>query len=816
MIRQAFLSDFRYASRWLARSPGFTVAVVLTLGLGIGANAALFSVVNGLLLRPLPAREADRLVVLATQPEKQPISAYLSYPELLDYRQVRLFSDLLGHTENFAGFAVGDRAERILVSYVTGNFFSMLGIRPHAGRAILPSEGQVAGADRVVMLSYDFWQRQFNGDHSILGRSALLGGRPCTIVGIAPAGFRGVITGIRVDAYMPLGMAHRFVEWKEQRGTRVVRILGRLRPHVELAQAQAAVDVMSARLFQQYPASDRGVSVRVLPERLARPEPEFVSIWPPIIAVFLSLAGLVLLVACFNVANLLLVRATLRRGETAVRLSLGASRSRLLRQLLTESLLLALMGGAAGLALAAVASRLLQSLPLGGNPPVQLDLALDGRVLVYTVALVLGSCLFFGLAPALQSTRGSLSEVLHEQGRSAGAEGSHRLRQALVVLQIAVSLPLLMTAGLFVRSLAQARSIDLGFRAKNLLIISVDTDLQGYDTQRSETFFRRLRDEASALPGVRSAALSYSVPMGQYDLESKVAAAGRLPASNSVWPASNYNAIDDQYFAALGIPILSGRGFTEHDNRTSRRVAVVNQTLASRLWPGETPLGKRLVLGPTGPDLEVVGVAKNGKYGFLFEPPQPFFYIPLAQEPHALRALNLATSVRPEELAGGVRQVLRGLDPAMPALDLKSLDARLHDDLNGFQLPRIGGWLTGCLGLVGLVLSTVGLYAVISFITSRRRHEIGIRMALGAERGAILTMVVRQGLWLVLIALVLGLTLSLFSVQFFAAMLYGVAPYDPWTFAAVTVILAAVAVLALLIPARRASAYHPMVALRLG
>jgi predicted permease len=528
----------------------------------------------------------------------------------------------------------------------------------------------------------------------------------------------------------------------------------------------------------------------------------------------MSLTGMVLLVACFNVANLLLVRASLRRGETALRLSLGANRAQLLRQMLSESLVLAVLGGAAGLLLATACARLLQSLPLGGDPPAQLDFSLDGRVLGYVVALVLGSCLLFGLVPALQSTRSSLSQLLYEQGRSGVGEGRHSLRKALVVLQIAVSLPLLMTAGLFVRSLLQARSIDLGFRAKDVLTVAVDTDLQAYDQRRSDAFFRNLREATGALPGVRSAALAFSVPMGQYDLSSKVAAEGRFPSSDS-WRVVNYNTVDERYFETLGIPILSGRGFTAQDGPSSPRVAVVNQRLADQLWPGDTPLGKRLVLGPGGPSLAVVGIAKEGKYGLLFEPPQPFFYVPLAQEPRSLRVLHLASSVPPEELSGEVRQVLKSLDPTLPTLDLRSLDTRLREDLNGFQLPRLGAWLAGVLGLVGLILASVGLYAITSFITGRRSREIGIRIALGAERSTIVAMVIRQGLSQVLIGLGLGIPLGLFAVRFCAGMLYGVTPNDPWTLAAVVFLLAAVALLACLMPARRASAQDPMTVLNM-
>jgi putative ABC transport system permease protein len=383
-----------------------------------------------------------------------------------------------------------------------------------------------------------------------------------------------------------------------------------------------------------------------------------------------------------------------------------------------------------------------------------------------------------------------------------------------VVVQIAVSLPPLIAAGLFVRSLGQSRHIDLGFRARNVLITTVDTGLQGYAPQQSEALFRQLREGAAALPGVRSAALAYSVPMGSYDLTARVAAEGRLPAAPEAWPAVNYNAVDPAYFATLALPILRGRSFDAHDDRSAPRVAVVNQMLAARLWPAADPIGRRLVLAPDGPALEVVGVAKDGKYGFLYEPPQPFFYVPLAQQAEPLRVLHLSTAVAPASLSPAVRRLLHDLDPTLPVPELRTLEAMLHDDLNAFQLPRLGAWLAGTLGLLGLLLSSVGLYGVVSFTTSRRTHEIGIRMALGAGRPMVLAMVVRQGLGSVVAGLALGLLLTLFAVRSLAALLYGVEPTDPLTFTGVLLLLAAVALLACFLPARRASRGDPMAALR--
>lgn len=812
---EQFGTDLRLARRQLRKDPVFAAVIIVTLGVGIGANASLLSVINGILLRPLPVQDPQRLVVLATRQEKEPMSRGLSYPDFLDYRRdLRVFSDLLGYYADFVGSARSGQADRILVSFVSGNYFSMLGVQAAAGRMILPEEGRAAGADPVVVLGHGYWQRRLGGDPKIVGQRLLINGRPFTIVGVAPASFRGLLTSVEMEAYLPLAMKPRFATLKDLRNDHTLRVMGRLRPSATLREAQAALNVESGRLATQYRATNQGVTIRAFPERLARPEPELADLWPPLIAVFMGLVGLVLLVACFNVANLLLVRETQRRGDTAVRLALGADRSRLLRQLFTETVLLGVAGGAMGLLIALGGIRFLESIPLSEDVPTAMDFGLDWRVLAFVVALVLGSCILFGLAPALQASRTNIAKVLHERGRSPGGVGRNSLRKALVVVQIAVSMVLLIAAGLFVRSLGKARGIDLGFNTKNVLTVSLDPSLQGYDAPRTESFFRRLRDGAAALPGVRSAALAYAVPMGHYELSAKTAAEGRLPAAGEVWPSVSYNSVGAGFFATIGIPIVHGRDFSAHDVASSPRVAIVNQTMAAKLWSGQEALGKRFILGPGGPAVEVVGIAKDGKYGFLFEPPQPFFYVPLEQEPKSLRVLYLASTVAPASLGEAVRRLVRDLDSTVPAFGIETLDTLLHNDVNGFLLPQLAAAIAGTLGLLGLFLAVIGIYGVVSFTTSRRTHEIGIRMALGAKRQAIMTMVVRQGLWLALVGVALGAPLAFLMARLLSSLLYGIKPGDPVTFVAVAVVLMAVTLFACVLPARRASRIHPTFALR--
>ena len=809
-----FRLDLAFALRQIAKRPVFALVIIGTLGIAIGANTAVFSVMNGLLFRPLPVERPDELVVLAAQREDKKPSRGLSFPDFVEVREdSEVFSDVLGYSGNLVGLATSEQAERILVSYVTGNYFSMLGVQAAAGRLLVPGEGEAPGADPVIVLGHSYWMRRFAGDPGIVGQGVRINGSPYTVAGVAEEGFQGLLAAMEMDAYLPLAMESGFADTREVRDRFTIRTFARLRPGVDLNTASRALEVLSAQIESEYPETHQGVSLRVFPEKMARPEPELSEVWPVLIAVFLGLVGLVLLMACFNVASLFLVRANDRRGEIALRLSLGADSTRIFRQLLVESLALAFVGGLAGLLLGHFGTRMFESLPISGDLPVVMDFHLDWRVFSYVALLVLASSIFFGLVPTVQSFRGNLVTALLEQGRS-GVGARQGLRKVLVILQVTVSLVLLVVAGLFIRSLAKVQHLELGFRTQDMLTASLDPGLQGYSDERIETFYDELLERARNLPGVRGATLSYSVPLGNYDLTTKVAAQGRLPAPGEVWPVSLYNAVGDQYLSTLEIPLLRGRDLTSNDRASTQRVAIVNETMAERLWPGQEALGKRFVTSSDGPEIEVVGVARNAKYGYLFEPAEMFFYIPVRQEPRPLRVLHLQALADPMALARDVRALVRDLDPNLPVFGIHHLAQKIEDDANGFLLPRIAAILAGVLGGIGLFLALTGIYGMVSFDASRRHHEIGIRKAMGARRGSILQLILRQTILLVSLGVIGGLALCLVLGRGLSSLLYGIPSNDPLTFGLVSATFVLVAGLASYLPSRRASRLQPAQVLR--
>ena len=810
--------DVRHGLRALVRAPAFTITVALTLALGVGANAAVFSIINTLLLRPLPVSDPDNLYVLGVvhQDNEQPHG--LSWADYVDYRdRSGVFGDTAAYSINFAGLSADRRADRILIAYVTGNFFSMLGLTPGHGRLILSSEGAKPGADPVIVLGYSYWVRRFNADPSIVGRQVLINGRPFTVVGVVPEKFRGVYALVEFDAYAPFAMMAEtdYRELVERRDSHDLRALGRLKPGIPVAQARSAVDVLARQLEQQYPVTNKTVRARIIPEHLARPEPNAADSNPFVAGVFLVLVGLVLLVACVNVANLLMVRATVRQRELAVRSALGAGRRRLVRQLLTESLLLAAAGGLGGAALGRWVSGMLAGITLPMDLPIRIDLAFDWRVFAYIAAIAIGSGLVVGLVPALRAARADVNEVLREGGRGM-ADGSthHRVRSALVVAQVAVSLVLLVAAGLFVRSVQRAKSVDLGFHADRILNVSMDVSQQAYTEARGRAFFRDVESRVRALPGVESVSYAFSVPFGYYNSSEFVEAEGHPVPKDQRRPSAGYNAVGPDYFQTMGVPIVKGRGFREQDDERAPRVAVVNELMAARFWPGQDPIGKRFRMQDgKGEWLEVAGVSKNGKYSYIFEDPRLYFFVPLEQQYRPMRALHVRSSQAPERLAPAIQKEIRVLDPDLPVYDVRTM-ARMLEGPNGFFLLQMGALFGGGLGLLGLVLALVGIYGVVSYTASRRTQEIGVRIALGAQPRDILGLVVGHGLLLVSIGIGIGLVAAAALAQLLKTLLFGVSTMDPATFVAVPLVLGAMAAVASYVPAVRAMRIEPMLALR--
>jgi predicted permease len=819
-----FWQDMRYAARTLRNAPGFTIIAVVALGLGMAVNTTIFSVINGMLLRSMPVPHAEQLTVLAMEQPGTSGFQKFSYPVYQDIsRQTGVFSDVFAYRITLAALSADHKVDQAILTRVTGNYFSTLGIQAASGRLILPSEGQTPGADPILVLGYSYWKKRFAGDSKVIGKHVEINGHPVIVVGVAPKGFHGTYSILDSDGYVPLsaaigskGMEENSVEqlWT-QRSDRSLSLLGRLKSGVSLKQAQASLSVTAQQISKQYPDTEKGVTITAFPEKLARPDPDPDNTLPKIAAAFTILAGLVLLVACFNIANVLLVRATVRQREMGIRAALGAGRWRLVRQHLTESMLLALLGGGAGLLLANWAAGFLSSLPLGTNLPITFDFQPDRRVYLYALASVVVSSVVVGLIPALRVARYDVNSVLREGGRTA-SEGRRRhiARNTLVVAQLAGSLLLLIVAGLFVRSLDKAQQIYLGFDPDHILNFSLDAQQVGFDKAHGEQFFRQVDERIRTIPGVVSVAQAFVVPMGVVSTDDPVTVEGRPVEPGEHVPTVMYNDVTPSYFETLRMPILSGRAFTEADNEKAPAVAIINQTMAKRFWSTENVLGKRFsIKGPAGPFIEVVGVVQDGKYKSIVEDPMPFFYFPLNQVYVDFRTVHVRTSVPPEKLQRDIESSIQALAPDIAVKEMQTMPQSLQG-LNGFFVFRFGAQLTTTMGLLGLILAVVGVYSVVSYAAVQRTHEIGIRMALGAAPQDILRMVLKQSVLIVGVGLTVGLAAALAGTRALASFIVGVDPTDAVTFVTVVVLLAVIALVACWIPARRATRVSPLVALR--
>ena len=806
--------DVLFGTRLLRKSPIFTATVVLTLALGVGVNTAVFSVVNALILRPLPVRNADRLVVIASQNTSNRTLRGMSFADVQDYRAATgaVFEDIAGYSVGFLGLAPqGGRPERVLVTWITGNYFPLLDVRPVLGRVIRPDEGGRGGTDAVVVLGYSTWQRRFGGDRSVVGQIVRVNGQPCTIVGVVPPDFVGTFAFSESELYLPLN-------WSgagdlDNRQARGLHTLARLRPDVTIERAQKAANVVAERLARQYPDSNANVSVRVLPERFARPEEDQYRSTALGAAIMLALVALVMIVAAVNVTNLLLARATSRRLELAIRAALGAGRGRLVRQMVTESLMLAALGGAAGVLLGTWAAGALATMRLPGDLPVRFDFNLDGRVLAYSVTVALVTGLLVGLTPAVRVSGADLDRTLPQSRHGSPGTHGYRIRGFLVVAQIAFCFVLLTAAGLFVRSVFEAERADLGFRAEGILNVHMDVAQLGYTEAQGRAFFEHVDRRVRAIPGVQDIGFAFTIPMGYIRVSTAVEAEGQ-PAGRTQHLSAGKNIVSSEYFQTMGIRIVRGRSFSDRDNEQSRPVALVNQHLADMLWPGLDAIGRRF--RPAGPDeswIEVVGVTNTGKYQFLFEDPQPYFYVPIAQEYTALRVLHVRASTAPEALSPAIERAIRALEPNLPLYDVQSMKRALGSGL-GFFPARVGAVSAASLGLLALALALVGVYGVVSYLTSQRTHEIGVRMAIGATQNDVVRLVLHDGSTLVLFGLAAGLVATLACSRVVESFLFGISARDPLTLVSVAPILGCVALIACAIPAWRAARVDPTVALR--
>lgn len=804
---EKLLKDVRYAIRTLTKVPGFTAVIVVSIALGFAANATIFSVANGLLWGVLPVKDPGRVVMFSE-------GKSFSYPDYMDYREqtADVFEGGVAAHFPLVPASVGGRGEpeRVWGQVVSGNYFPILDAKMALGRAILPEEDRVVGRDHVVVISHSLWQRRFGADPGVVGRNVALNGRSYTVVGVTPAGFYGTDRGLVSEFWAPLAVAEDLMpEMRDDLVARTKRdnqwltLNARLKPGVSRAQAAAAVNVVRQRLDDAYRKEEkrhRAMTLQTAGGLIAgSATPAFT-----LMSVLMVVAGLVLLVACANVANLLLARAAGRQKEIAIRMAMGASRRQVVRQLLTESLLLSLAGAAAGFPLAAVAARAISAFELPLPLPIAFDFNVDLRVAAFTLGLSLVTALVFGLAPALRATRPDLVEGLKDRP-AWGRSRRWSLRNGLVVAQVALSLVLLATAGLFLRSLGNASSIDIGFRPENMLTLSVDPRIHNYSRERTAQFFTQLRERVAALPGVRSVSFTdmpqLSLAHTSYDYE----ADGQKAHANAYSVASGY-------FETMGMPLVSGRDFPpQHDGQSA---AIINQTMAARLFAGRDAVGRTIRHGETV--YTVIGVARNSKSQTLGEEPVNCVYLPLMAAPETagsffgITAL-VKTSVEPRRLARPVREQIAALDPNMAVFNTGTMQEHVNKAL---LLPRLSALLLGLFGAVGLTLAAVGLYGVMSYSVRRRTREVGIRIALGARPGAVLGMVLRQGLTLTVTGLAIGLGAALALGRFTASALYGVSGTDAATFAAVSAVLIAAAVAAIVVPARRAARIEPTTALR--
>lgn len=804
------IQDLRYCVRILMNNYGFTLAAVLCLGLGIGVNTSIFSMAHALLLRSFPVPQADQLVVI-TQDERNLPIPYRNFVRIRENNKV--LSDLAAF--EFGRFSFGHRDQSELMSgeLVSGNYFDVLKLKPALGRAFLPEEDQTPDTHPVVVLSHKFWQSRLGGDPNVIGRTIALNGHRFTVVGVAPHGFKGMVTPYTTSLWIPIMMSAQVKHEIKPADDRAddlpalghVSPIGRLKPGVSLSQAQAAIQLFGPR--SDDPDEDSKF-------RLIRPEGIYIGNTGDMrrqvtkaTTLMGVIAGIVLLIACSNLANLLLARASARRKEIAVRMALGASRVRLIRLLMTESALLAFVGGGVGLLVASLLNRLCIAF-IPRTSTLDPDLRLDAPVLGFTLLLSLATSVLFGLVPALQVSKLNFVPALKEEiGIGALHTRTINLRSALVIGQVAISLPLLICAGLFIRSLQKEQAIDWRFKTENRLVLSLFLKIQGYDETNGLKFAQQLLDRVRAVPGVLSASVARDIP--------SMASESGCDSRNSAMPSvgipvfeCSSNNVGAQFFQAMGIPVARGREFTAQDSEQGNKVVIINESFARLHWPGEDPLGRQLRIGePSSPLSEIVGIVKDS-VDFASMKEAPMLYTPF-QDTEAMR-LVIHTSIDPSGMIQTLRQEISLLDENLP-MRIMTMNELISSSI---WRERLGVTLISILGGLGLLLTAVGIYGVTAYIVAQRTREIGVRMALGAQAGDILKLIMRQGIKLTVIGTIIGLAVALAGMRLLASFLYGVSTTDPMIFAAASIYLIGVALFACLLPALRATKVDPMVSLR--
>jgi len=804
--------DLRYGLRMLARNPGFTAVAVLTLALGIGANSTIFSWINSTLLNPIPGAQQTSGLFSLTRGGTATNPIVFSYPDYLDLREhSRSFSGLMAFGFRPMDLTGISRPERIWSTLATANYFEVLGIQPVIGRGFLPSEDEKPGGAPVVLLGYSFWQTHFGGDRSVLGRTLQINHHPFTIVGVTPPAFQGSMTGLRSDLWIPMMMEEQVAPGGDRlhrRSSDWLMVMGRLAPGVTRQQAQQEMNLQMQRIVEEFPDSHPGRNQVTLHPLWQGPHSAnaYLCVFLPVL---MALAGVVLILACANVANLLVVRSMARQREISIRLSVGASRGHLVRQFLVESFLLALAGGVGAALLTVWTAGTFARFVPPTDVPLSLAVHMDRRVLLVTLALSLLTGLIFGILPALRSSRLAPASVLKDEASST-AGGLHKahLASGLVVAQISLSLLLLIAAGLFIRGFQQVRRFSPGFNPSHVLLASFDLFPAGYSREGGREFERQLQAKLASLPGIQSVTLASWVPLGFMTDGTAVVPEGYVPETREPLEIRVAD-VGPNYLHTLEIPLLGGRDFGPQDTERSQRVAVINQTMADRFWPHQDVLGKRLQV--YGEWFNIVGVTPTGSYDRLGELPQAFFYLPLSQDYDHRITIHARVVGDPLAYAAVIEKTVHELNADLPVFDVTPLSSRVEFSSTNL---RIAATFVGAFGLLALLLATVGIYGVVAFTTRQRTHEIGIRMALGAQKPEVLQLVLSHGLRLTLVGLGLGVVGAFGLTRFLASLLFGVSTHDPLTFAAVVSLLGLVALVACYIPARRATKVDPMVALR--
>jgi putative ABC transport system permease protein len=811
--------DAAYAFRALRRTPVFAASAVLTLALGMSATTGMLAIVNAVMFRPLAVARPDEIISISNRTESLSASPWLSYRDLQDYRAAtRVLADAVGFTPGTASINVDGAAERLTIDLVTDNYFSMLGVGAASGRVIQPERGRRRIDDRVLVLAYSYWQTRFGSDPGVVGRTVRLNGVPFTIVGVTSARFRGTEPLLRPAAYAPAGTIAVFSAGYsgdpfEDRGLRMFRVLARLNPRVSIAEARAELDVKAATLARDFPATHKDVALDVLPETYTRPTPQLGPFLRRASTALAGLAALVLLITSANLANLLIARTATRAREVALRTALGARRGRIVRQFVTESVAVSVVGGAVAIPIVVFAMERLRAFVAGASAAFTLDpdFGVDARVIAAALAIAVGAGVLAGVAPAFWILRSNVAQNLRGAGRGVTARFGGALRSTLVVVQVALSLTLLVSGALFVRSLDRARAVDLGFDPNGLLLASASPGLQGYDAAKRLAFYDRVRSRIAAIPGVEIASWIQFPPLGITGQSVAVAPEPRPVDSNWHPPMVSEGVVGPEYFATAHIGLVAGRAFDSRDSAANVPVAIVNERLAQMFWPGQSPVGHYLIANVAR--LEIVGVVQNGKYQNVAEAPLGAVFRPLAQVAPGFASIAIRTSRKLVNVGPDIRRAFSAVDPDVAIYDVRSMATHLDNGAAFFPF-RLAAFMTSLFGGMGILLASIGLYGMVAYQVGQRAQEFGVRMALGAVAADLIRDVLWHGGRFAVVGIAVGLVLSAGVAQLIRGLLVGVSPFDPVTYLLVSGFLTAVCLLASVIPARRATAVDPLETLR--